>query len=380
MARIVLFCHSLRSDWNHGNAHFLRGVVGALQRRGFAVAAFEPEHGWSARNLVADLGPSALDAWRTAYPDLPVAAYDPMLFDLDRALDGADLVLVHEWNDPALIARLAAGRRAGARHLLLFHDTHHRMVSAPGEMAELDLDGFDAVLAFGETLSAAYRRRGWGRNVFTWHEGADLHVFRPDPDRPRQRDLVWVGNWGDDERAAELQEFLVEPAAALRLSALRLSARVHGVRYPAAARAALKSTGIDYAGYLANFRVPQAFAEARMTVHIPRRPYARMLPGIPTIRMFEALACGIPLVSAPWDDCENLFTSGEDYLSARDGAEMRRRLADLCADPALRADLAARGRATVGARHSCAHRVDELLGICSALGRDLAAPPMAAVP
>ncbi len=126
--------------------------------------------------------------------------------------------------------------------------------------------------------------------------------------------------------------------------------------------------------------MPQAFAEARTTVHIPRRPYARMLPGIPTIRMFEALACGIPLVSAPWDDCENLFTSSEDYLTARDGAEMRRRLADLCADPALRADLAARGRATVVARHSCARRVDELLGICSALGRDLAAPAMAAVP
>jgi spore maturation protein CgeB len=373
MARIVLFCHSLRSDWNHGNAHFLRGVVGELQRRGFEVTAFEPEDSWSARNLVADLGPSALSAWRTAYPHLPVATYDPVLFDLDRALDGADLVLVHEWNDPALIAGLAARRRKGASHLLLFHDTHHRMISAPGEMAQFDLDGFDAVLAFGEALSEAYRRRGWGGNVFTWHEGADLHVFRPAPDRLRQRDLVWVGNWGDDERSAELREFLVEPVASLGLSA-----RLYGVRYPDAARAALICAGIGYAGYLANFRVPQAFAEARMTVHIPRRPYARMLPGIPTIRMFEALACGMPLVSAPWDDCGHLFTPGEDYLRARDGAEMQRHLANLRADPALRAGLATRGRATIIARHSCAHRVDELLGICSALGRDLAARPMAA--
>ncbi len=72
-------------------------------------------------------------------------------------------MLVHEWNDPALISGLAARRRAGARDLLLFHDTHHRMASAPDEMARLDLDGFDAVLAFGEALSEAYRRRGWGR-------------------------------------------------------------------------------------------------------------------------------------------------------------------------------------------------------------------------
>ena len=63
-----------------------------------------------------------------------------------------------------------------------------------------------------------------------------------------------------------------------------------------------------------------------MTVHVPRRPYARMLPGIPTIRMFEALACGVPLVSAPWDDREHLFTPGEDYLVARDGVGMRRHL------------------------------------------------------
>lgn len=369
MAKIVLFCHSLRSDWNHGNAHFLRGIAGELRRRGFGVEAFEPADGWSARNLVADLGPAALKAWRAAYPNLAVTPYDPATFDLDRALDGADLVLVHEWNDPALIARLAARRRGGAHHLLLFHDTHHRMVSAPEEIARLDLDGFDAVLAFGEALAEAYRRRGWGRRVFTWHEAADLRVFRPRREIPHERDLVWIGNWGDGERAAELGEFLVDPVAALGLSA-----RVHGVRYPAEALAALAAAGIDYAGYLANFRVPKAFAAARMTVHVPRRPYARMLPGIPTIRMFEALACGVPLASAPWEDCEHLFSPGEDYLVARDGGEMRGHLAALHADAALRAHLAERGRTTIAARHSCAHRLDELLGICRTLGRDLVGP------
>ena len=64
-----------------------------------------------------------------------------------------------------------------------------------------------------------------------------------------------------------------------------------------------------------------------MTVHVPRRPYATALPGVPTIRIFEALACGIPLVSAPWSDCENLFTPGEDFLFASNGKEMRKHLA-----------------------------------------------------
>jgi spore maturation protein CgeB len=364
MAKLVLFCHSLRSDWNHGNAHFLRGIAREWQRRGMEVRAFEPADAWSTRNLAEEQGEAALDEWREAYPDLPVTVYDQARLDLDRALDGADLVLVHEWSEPALVSRIAAHRNAGGRYLLLFHDTHHRMITDPRAIAAFDLDGFDGVLAFGAVLAEAYRRRGWGRRVFTWHEAADLSVFHPCPDIERERDLVWVGNWGDDERTAELGEFLTEP-----VKALGLSARVHGVRYPAEGRAALTEAGIEFAGYLPNFRVPRAFAAARMTVHVPRRPYATALPGIPTIRVFEALACGIPLVSAPWHDSEGLFRPGDDYLVAVDGTAMQRHLRALRADPAFAVSVAARGRATVLARHSCAHRVDELLAICRELGQ-----------
>ncbi len=105
-----------------------------------------------------------------------------------------------------------------------------------------------------------------------------------------------------------------------------------------------------------------------MTVHVPRRPYVRALPGIPTIRPFEALACGVPLVSGPWKDVEGLFTAGEDYLLVRDGVEMRDALDAVLRDDELAAALAARGLETIRARHTCAHRVDELLAIVAALG------------
>jgi len=193
MARLVLFCHSLRSDWNHGNAHFLRGVVSECLRRGMDVVGFEPVEGWSARNLSDELGPAALEAWRSSYPDLPVIVYDPTRFDLDRALDGADLVLLHEWNEPALVARVAAHRKNTGRYLLLFHDTHHRLLTEPEAIAAFDLDGFDGVLAFGEALRDAYWRRGWGHQVFTWHEAADTSVFYPRPEIAKERDLVWIG-------------------------------------------------------------------------------------------------------------------------------------------------------------------------------------------
>jgi spore maturation protein CgeB len=366
MPKLVLFCQSLRSDWNHGNAHFLRGILSEFWHRGFDVLALEPADSWSARNLLRDHGHGALTAWGEAYPPLPLVVYDPAWLDLDRVLDGADLVLVHEWNTPELVSRIAVHRSSGGSYLLLFHDTHHRMASEPGAIAAMKLDGFDGVLAFGEALREAYVGRGWGKRAFTWHEAADLRVFRPRPDIERQYDLVWIGNWGDGERTAELHEYLIEPVASLGLST-----RIHGVRYPEEACRALAEAGLEFGGYLANFRVPEAFATASATVHIPRRPYLRMLPGIPTIRVFEALACGIPLVCTPWEDSERLFTPGEDFLVAGNGLEMRKHLDAILCDPELAAELSRRGPAAIEARHSCAHRVDELLAICRAIGQDL---------
>jgi spore maturation protein CgeB len=363
--KIVGFYHSLRSDWNHGNAHFLRGVVGELVARGHDVRIFEPEDAWSVTNLVRDHGAEALDAFATAYPHLPPHTsqrYGAAL-DLDAALDGADAVIVHEWSDPALVARIGQHRAAGGRYALVFHDTHHRSVTAPDEIARYDLRAYDGVLAFGRVIRDLYRDRGWAARAWTWHEAADVRVFGPRTTIARDGDLVWIGNWGDDERTAELHAMLIEP-----VRALGLRARIHGVRYPEAARHALAAAGIEYAGWLANFDVPDVFARHAVTVHVPRRPYVEALPGIPTIRMFEALACGIPLVSAAWRDDEGLFTAGEDYLVARDPAEMRRSLRAVLHDRALATELSQRGRQTILARHTCAHRVDELFGIFAELG------------
>jgi spore maturation protein CgeB len=358
--RIVMFYHSLRSDWNHGNAHFVRGIATELLARGHDVVVYEPADAWSAMNLAADHGPAALDGYRAAYPQLEHRTYDLRSFDVHAALDNADLVLVHEWTAHELVAQIGCDRVSGGAYALLFHDTHHRAATEPEQMAAYDLRHYDGVLAFGRAVADIYLREGWAENVFVWHESADTRIFKPIAGEPRRGDLVWVGNWGDDERSAELREFLIEPVVTLGLEA-----RIYGVRYPDDARAALRAAHIEYGGWLANYKVPCVFAGYRATVHVPRRPYVRALPGIPTIRVFEALACGIPLVSAPWEDVEELFTPGADYLVARNGAEMRRHLRDLMHDEPLASALSAHGLATIRARHTCAHRVDELLGVLS---------------
>jgi spore maturation protein CgeB len=359
--KIAYFTHSLASCWNHGNAHFLRGVLRELQAMGHDVQAFEPEGAWSLQNLLADHGDDGLEAYRAAYPELRSTVFTSD-DDPTALIEDADLVIVHEWNDHGLVAALGKARAQGGRFTLLFHDTHHRAVSEPESMRAYDLSAYDGVLAFGETLADVYRRWGWGDRVFVWHEAADTRLFRPPAGESEREGLVWIGNWGDDERSEELETFLLRPA---RAAGLPLD--IYGVRYPAHALDKLAEHGARFRGWLPNARAPEVYARHLATVHVPRRFYVDLLPGIPTIRVFEALACGIPLVCAPWADSENLFRPGEDYLVARSGEQMVRHLVSLRDDPELRAQLVANGLATIRARHSCAHRARELMEIVARL-------------
>jgi spore maturation protein CgeB len=360
--RVVMFYHSLVSDWNHGNAHFLRGVVSELLGRGHEVTVLEPVDSWSRQNLVHEHGDAAIAGFSRAYPGLTSRWYQPQGLDLDRELEDADLVLVHEWNEHRLVEDIGRHRALHGSYRLLFHDTHHRSVTQRESMARYRLDHYDGVLAFGEVIRQRYLDEGWASRVWTWHEAADTRVFYPRRPDSIEGDLVWVGNWGDEERTAELEEFLIEP-----VEQLGLRARVHGVRYPEQAQQRLAQAGIEYGGWLPNYAVPETFARFRLTLHIPRRPYVEALPGIPTIRVFEALACGIPLICSPWQDTEHLFRPGEDFLMVSNGPEMRRQIESVLAEPERAALLARNGRETILSRHTCAHRVDELMRVMAEL-------------
>jgi spore maturation protein CgeB len=357
--RIRLFCHSIISDWNNGHAHFFRGIIGELAALGHDVLVYEDCDCWSLKNALGARG-NVISEFYRRFPSIRVNRYGKL--DLAGVVADADLVIVHEWNPPAIITELGRlrARRNGFR--LLFHDSHHRAVTDPSSMAAFDLRHFDGVLAFGEVLREVYRKKSWARNAWTWHEGADTRLFRPMPAVAKKMDLVWIGNWGDGERSEELLEFLVEP-----VRRLGLRATVFGVRYSPEALRALASAGITYGGWLANAEVPSTFAKARVTVHVPRRPYARQLHGIPTIRPFEAMACGIPLISGPWKDSENLFSAGADFVFAENGNAMTDWLERVLSDAVLSSRLSRTGLHTIKSRHSCAHRADELLGIYEAL-------------
>ncbi len=318
----------------------------------------EPATNWSTENLHGErLGPAALLQFAAVYPELSVRQYTSERDGMRELLADQDIVIVHEWNSPETID-LVLSLRDDLGFRALFHDTHHRASSSPEQLHALQVQRFDGVLAFGEALRSIYRRQFGLENVWTLHEAADTTVFYP-RQADAEQDIVWIGNWGDDERSGEIREFLVYPASQLG----KRSACIYGVRYPEEALAALASTGIRYGGYLPNLDAPAAYAASRVTVHIPRQQYVSAMAGIPTIRVFEALASGIPLVSAPWQDAEALFEPG-DLLFAGSGAEMRDLLGFLLDHPDAALAQAEQGLRTIQARHTCAHRAAELTAIC----------------
>ena len=173
---------------------------------------------------------------------------------------------------------------------------------------------------------------------------------------------MWIGDWGDNERDDELLEFIIEP-----VKQLGLKARFYGVRYPTQALKELKEANIEYGGWLPNYKVPEIFARFKVTVHVPRLPYVQALPGIPTIRPFEAMACGIPLITSPWQDTEDLFRKNKDYLMVENGEQMIQALQRVLEDKSLAQSLIAHGLETIRNRHTCDHRKEELISIFNKL-------------
>ncbi|HWR17835.1 MAG TPA: glycosyltransferase [Terriglobales bacterium] len=367
--RFHIFAHSWVSDWNHGNAHFLRGLARELKRLGHSVRCYEQLGSWSLTNLVRqerDLAVTAIDDFRREFPELPVQFYnnDHTFPQFAAAhLRDADVVVIHEWNDPQVVnSILDLKKKYGFK--ALFHDTHHRAYTNAGDILKFRLDLFDGVLAFGEAIRRIYTD-GFGiAKAWTFHEAADVENFKPMRVR-KEIDVVWVGNWGDEERTRELQEFLVQPAA----DGATHRTVVHGVRYPDEAVKMLKDAGIEYRGYLPNLSAPRVYGASKLTLHVPRRQYTNGLSGIPTIRVFETLACGIPLLCSPWEDVEKLFRPGQDYVCVPDGKAMRAEIEHLLKDENARNQIAANGMETIQERHTCGHRAEQLVEIC----RELAA-------
>jgi hypothetical protein len=222
--------------------------------------------------------------------------------------------------------RLGRIRARGGDFVLLFHDTHHRAATSPGRDAGASSSTVRrrARLRHADRDSTAARL---GKRVWTWHEAADTSVFYPRQRDRESGDLVWVGNWG--RRGAQRRNPRVPDRPGRRA---RLSADVFG--RPLSRIRVAELAGRHPLPRLARQPlVPEVFAQYRSR-SMCRAGLTRGAAGIPTIRVFEALACGIPLVSAPWVGRGRLFPP-DCFPDGRGRRAMQDAMRAVLADPQL---------------------------------------------
>lgn len=342
---IVILGLSMTSSWGNGHATIYRALVQALRRRGHRVLFLERDVPWYA--AARDLAPA---------PGGPVRLYDS-LDDLTgtyaEPVRAADLVIVGSYvPDGHAVARWVNDTAAG--HTAFYDiDTPVTLAAlARGECEYLDtelLRRFDLYLSFtgGPTLEHLERR--WGAAVARpLYCCVDAEVYQPAAVVP-QWDLGYMGTYSADRQPA-LERLLIEPAR--QWPEARFA--VAGPQYPAGID---WPENVDRVDHLAPPEHPGFYHDQRFTLNVTRSDMARAGYS-PSVRLFEAAACGTPIISDRWEGIEEFFEPNVEIMIAEDAADALRILR-ATSEPQRRA-MAHRARQRVLREHTADCRAAEL--------------------
>lgn len=361
--KIVIFGLTISSSWGNGHATLWRGLVGALVRMGHDVAFFERDTPYyaGARDLEEIAGgqlviypdwPTIRDAAASHVADADVAIVTSYCADSLPARDlvvdsGRPLAVFYDLDSPVTLARVEAGED----------------VSYVGDAG---LAAYDLVLSFcgGPALDCLSSKLG-ARRTAPLYGHVDPDVHRPAQPAPHYRcALSYLGTYSSD-RQATLERLFIE--AARRRGDLRFL--IGGAQYPPDFP---WSPNISFVRHLPPSEHPAFFSSSRLTLNITRRAMAEM-GWCPSGRLFEAAACGVPMISDRWPGLEEFFRPGEEIIIA-DATEDT--IAALALGEGDLNSLARRARDRVLADHSSTHRAAELIALLEA-ARHHRAPPLA---
>lgn len=345
--KIVVFGLTISSSWGNGHATLWRGLCRALAGMGHSVVFYEKDVPYYAgnRDLFEMPGGELV-----LYPD-----WASVRLRAERDIDDADVAMVTSFCPDGVAA---TGLVQSGRALGVFYD-----LDTPVTLANLDagrelsylgpdgLAGFDLVFSYtgGAALTALSARLG-ARRVVPLYGHVDPAVHHPvSPQGHYRADLSYLGTWSADRQAA-VEALLVEPARR------RPDARflIGGAQYPSDFPWA---SNIYFVRHLPPAEHPAFFSSSKLTLNVTRQAMAAM-GWCPSGRLFEAAACGAPIISDSWEGLDAFFTPGEEILVS-DTTEGALQALDL-SDAEL-ARIAARARERVLAEHTSARRAEELV-------------------
>jgi len=365
--KLVVFGLTVSSSWGNGHATLWRGLIRALARRGCRVVFFERDAPYYAehRDLTDPPG-----AELVLYPD-----WESVRRRAAAAVRDADAVMTTSYCPDARAA--AALAEAEARGSRVFYDLDTPVTLARLEAGERaaylpleGLGGFDLVLSYtgGGALSALREQLG-ARRTAPLYGHADPETHRPAaPDARFRADLSYIGTYAADRQAAVEALFLTP--ARLRPE-LRFT--LAGASYPADFP---WTDNIWFVRHLAPPEHAGFFAASRLTLNVTRRDMAAR-GWCPSGRLFEAAACGTPVLSDAWAGLDAFFAPGREILLAHDTGGA---LAALALSDAELAAVGRAGRERVLAEHTSDHRAGELLRLLEAAAAVAEPAPRPAAP
>ncbi len=356
--RIVVLGLSITSSWGNGHATNFRGLVRALTARGHDVLFLERDVAWYAEHR--DLPEPPFGRTRL-YGSIG------QLRDASGAdVRDADVVIVGSYvPDGIEVGRWVTATATG---VTAFYDIDTPVTLAALARGECEyLTGelvprFDLYLSFtgGPTLARLERDLGVSRAV-AFHCFVDPDAYRP-LDVAERWAAGYLGTYGSDRQPA-LDRLLVEPARAH--ADLRFV--VAGTQYPDEIEWPRNVERIDH---LPPPEHPAFYAAQRLTVNVTRADMRRA-GWSPSVRLFEAAACGVPIVSDWWEGLDAFFEPGREILIARTTEDA---LAALDTGDAELAAMAKRARERCLAEHTARRRAREMV---AALESAASAAPVA---
>jgi spore maturation protein CgeB len=350
---IVILGLSITSSWGNGHATTYRALVRALAARGHRVLFLERNMPWYADNR--DL-PNPPYGCTELYADV-----DELKTRFEGPVRTADLVIVGSYvPDGVAVGDWVLATTLGVP---AFYD-----IDTPITLSKLDQGDYEYLAPHQISQYALYLSFAGGKVLEQLEQTYRSPAARPlycavDPDLyyPERHELQWdlgyMGTYSPD-RQPGLERLLLEPARQLH----EFRFVIAGPNFP---QVESWPGNVMRFTHLAPDRHRAFYNEQRFTLNLTRAAMAAV--GFsPSVRLFEAGACGVPIISDYWEGLDTFFTPGEEILVAASPAEVIEMLQDI--PETQRAAIGARARAAVLARHTAAHRAMELEGYVAAVG------------
>jgi spore maturation protein CgeB len=344
--RIVIIGLTITSSWGNGHATTYRGLVRELAARGHEVLFLEHDKPWYA---------SQRDLPSPPYAQIELYQSVSSLHErFASAVREADFVVVGSYVPQGVdvgdwVTRIARGATA-------FYDIDTPVTLAKLERGDYEylspdlIPRYDLYLSFtgGPVLQRLEKRYGSPRAV-PLYCSVDPTIYFPEPSTSPRWDLGYLGTFSDDRQAA-LDALLLEPAR--RNPAMKFA--VAGPQYPASIRWPENVYRIEHLPPAEHRRF---YNQQRFTLNITRSDM--VAAGFsPSVRLFEAAACGTPIISDSWEGLETIFTPGADIQIAGRAEDSLRYLESI--DTSSAKALGNRAREKVLRAHTGAHRAAEV--------------------